>query len=78
MRADNGHGGAGRAKSVSARDITHELIASLNEAKEIIAGRVAPTRFYPARAGVDVRAVCKRFDMSQPDFAHRFGFSVAT
>lgn len=59
-------------------NIADELVASLNEAADIMAGKVAPSRFYPARAKVDVRAIRRQFDLSQPDFAQRFGFSLAT
>ena len=54
-----------------------ELIASLTEGMAIVRGEVAPARFYPAPATVDVRAIRKRLAMTQQAFARRFGFTVA-
>jgi len=56
--------------------IGDELIASLKEGMEILAGRQAPSRLYPAPAKVDVRAIRDKLGLSQPAFARRFGFSV--
>ena len=67
-----------KAKAPPRVDVTEELIASLNEAADIMAGRIAPSRLHPARANVDVRAIRQQFGLSQPDFAKRFGFSLAT
>ena len=58
-------------------DVTDELIASLREGVEIMAGRQEPSRFYPARATVDVRAIRQQLGLSQPDFAKRFGFTTS-
>ncbi len=58
-------------------DVTDELIASLREGVEIMAGRVAPSRAWHPPAGVDVRAIRARTGLSQVRFARRFGFSAA-
>jgi putative transcriptional regulator len=58
-------------------DVTDELIASLNEAVEICDGRREPSRVWHPPAAVDVRAIRARTGLSQPQFARRFGFSVA-
>lgn len=55
-----------------------ELVASLTEGMAILRGEVAPARFHPAPARVDVRAIRRRLGLSQAAFAHRFGFGVAT
>lgn len=55
-----------------------ELVASLTEGMAILRGEVAPARFHPAPASVDVRAIRKRLSLSQAGFARRFGFSLAT
>ena len=55
-----------------------ELIASLREGMEILAGTTAPSRFHPARADVDVKAIRRRLGLSQAQFSRRFGFSVGT
>ena len=58
-------------------DVTDELIASLSEAAEIIAGQRAPARAWHPRTGVDVRAIRTGLGLSQTDFAKRFGFSTS-
>lgn len=55
-----------------------ELIASLTEGMAILRGEVEPTRLHLAPAAVDVRAIRKRLGMTQPIFARRFGFGLAT
>jgi hypothetical protein len=41
--------------------------------------RAYPVQFKPARlVDIDVAALRKRLELSQPEFAHRFGFPVAT
>jgi putative transcriptional regulator len=65
---------AGMGKRV---DITNELIASLDEAADIMAGKVAPARVWNPPASVDVRAIRARTGLSQPAFAKRFGFTVS-
>ena len=57
-------------------DLSAELLASLEEGMEILAGKVEPSRFYPARAEVDVRGIRQGLGLSQAQFARRFGFSV--
>lgn len=56
-------------------DITDELIASLGEAAEIVAGARQPSRAWHPPAAVDVRAIREGLGLSQPAFARRFGFS---
>jgi putative transcriptional regulator len=58
-------------------DLTDELMASLNEAADIVAGKTAPARVWHPPAAVDVRAIRARTGLSQPNFAKRFGFSVS-
>lgn len=58
-------------------DITDELIASLDEAADIMAGKVAPARVWHPPAAVDVRAIRASTGLSQAAFANRFGFSVS-
>jgi putative transcriptional regulator len=53
------------------------VIAGLNQAAEIAAGRADPSTFrlhVPKR--VDVKAIRKRAGLTQPAFAARYGFSV--
>ena len=57
-------------------DITDELIASLDEAADIMAGKIAPARVWHPPASVDVRAIRASTGLSQAAFANRFGFSV--
>jgi putative transcriptional regulator len=59
-------------------DITDELIASLDEAAEIVAGRQQPARVWHPPASVDVRAIRNGLGLSQTAFARRFGFSPAS
>jgi putative transcriptional regulator len=58
-------------------DLSNELIDSLNEAADIMAGTRAPSRTWKPPAAVDVRAIRARTGLSQPDFARRFGFTAA-
>ena len=55
-----------------------ELVASLAEGIAILEGRQAPSRFYPAPARVDVKAIRSGLRLSQVQFARRFGFAPAT
>lgn len=55
-----------------------ELVASLTEGMAILRGEIEPARLHPAPASVDVRAIRKRFGLSQAGFARRFGFGLAT
>ncbi len=59
-------------------DITDELIASLGEAAEIVAGGRQPARSWHPPATVDVRAIRAQLGLSQTGFASRFGFSPAS
>ena len=55
--------------------IGRELIEAAKEAAAIARGEQEPAgKFIPA--DVDVRAIRKRLDLSQDDFASQFGFSV--
>ena len=58
-------------------DVTDELIASLEEAVEIMEGRTAPSRVWHPPAKVDVRAIRSRTGLSQANFAKRFGFTTS-
>lgn len=58
-------------------NIADELVASLQEAADIMAGKTAPARAWHPPAAVDVRAIRGRTGLSQPNFAKRFGFSVS-
>lgn len=55
-----------------------ELVASLTEGMAILRGEVQPSRFHPAPAVVDVRAIRKKLGMTQAGFSRRFGFGLAT
>jgi putative transcriptional regulator len=57
-------------------DITDELIASLDEAADIMDGRVAPARVWNPPPAVDVRAIRARTGLTQSAFAKRFGFTA--
>lgn len=58
-------------------DVSDELIASLNEAVEIMGGQREASLAWHPPSSVDVRAIRARTGLSQPQFARRFGFSVA-
>lgn len=53
-----------------------ELIESLKQGMAILRGELEPSRFYPAPASPDVRAIRKRLGLTQEAFAQRFGFTV--
>ncbi len=55
-----------------------ELVASLTEGMAILRSEAEPSRLYQAPANIDVRAIRKRLGLTQPAFAQRFGFGVAT
>jgi putative transcriptional regulator len=59
-------------------DITDELISSLNEAADIVAGTRQPSRAWHPPGSVDVRSIRDGLGLSQTAFARRFGFSVAS
>lgn len=56
-------------------DVTNELLASLEEAAEIVAGTKPASRVWAPPASVDVKAIRNRTGLSQVAFARRFGFS---
>lgn len=56
-------------------DLTSELLASLEEAAEIVAGTKVASRVWAPPASVDVKAIRGRAGLSQVAFARRYGFS---
>ncbi len=56
-------------------DLSDELLASLEEGVEILAGTRAPARLWSPPATVDVKAIRGRTGLSQVAFAGRYGFS---
>ena len=58
-------------------NVADELIASLNEAVEIMERKVAPSRVWYPPAQVDVREIRDRTGLSQANFAKRFGFTTS-
>ena len=59
-------------------DITDELLESLQQGADILAGRMAPARAWHPPAAVDVRAIRAKTGLSQTQFARRFGFSPSS
>lgn len=57
-------------------DVTDELMESLQQAADMVAGTLAPGRVWSPPATVDVRAIRDRTGLSQTGFARRFGFSA--
>ena len=55
-----------------------EFLDAMQEASDILTGKREPSRLHLAPAAVDVRAIRKRLGMTQPIFARRFGFGLAT
>lgn len=56
-------------------DLSNELLASLEEGVEILAGTQPPARFWAPPATVDVKAIRGRRGLSQVAFARHYGFS---
>ena len=56
-------------------DLTNELLSSLEEAAEIVAGAKVASRVWAPPAAVDVKAIRGRAGLSQVAFARRYGFS---
>ncbi len=52
-----------------------KIAAGLNEALEIARGNAKPSKLY-VPAEIDVRAIRRKLDLSQDDFAAEFGFSI--
>jgi putative transcriptional regulator len=71
-------GGHARQTQATRKDVSDELLDSLQEAVGIVAGTQAPARLHAAPAAVDVRAIRRKLGLSQPGFASRFGFALAT
>ena len=59
-------------------DVTDKLLASLREANNIVAGKRTPARVHLPPGEPDVRAIRKKVGLSQPAFAKRFGFALAS
>ena len=57
-------------------DVTDELMESLQQAADMVAGTLEPGRVWNPPATVDVRAIRDQTGLSQNGFARRFGFSV--
>ena len=76
--------GKGSDRSVSSGrraarvDVSDKLLVALLEGVEIMAGRKDAARVHLAPGSVDVRAIRARLGLSQPEFASRFGFALAT
>ena len=58
-------------------DFGHELIASMQEAAAIISGEKDAARVHLPPGDIDVRELRKRFGLTRPAFAQRFGLAVA-
>ena len=58
------------------KNIADELVASMQEAAEIMAGRMKPGRVWEPPASVNVAKVRQRTGLSQAAFAARYGFSA--
>lgn len=69
-----------QAQAAPKVDPMEELIASMEEAVQIIAGEVAPSREHrPVTVpDVDVRAARQRLGLTQPAFAAKFGVALPT
>ena len=57
-------------------NVMDELLASMQEAADITAGKRAASRVWHPPAQVDVRAIRAKTGLSQVNFANRFGFSA--
>jgi len=58
-------------------DFGRELIASLQEAVEIVKGDAEPAHVHLAHGHIDVRAIRARIGLSRPAFASRFGLALS-
>jgi putative transcriptional regulator len=54
-----------------------ELMEALQQAADMVAGKLAPGRIWSASGAVEVRAIRARTRLSQRDSAKRFGFSTS-
>jgi putative transcriptional regulator len=52
-----------------------KIAAGLNEALEIARGNAKPSKLY-VPPEIDVRAIRRKLDLSQDDFAAEFGFTI--
>jgi len=59
-------------------NIADELLASMQEAVEIVSGRMEPGRVWEPPAAVEVAQIRRRTGLSQAAFAARYGFSSAS
>lgn len=57
-------------------NVASELLASLEEAVEIVAGRREASRTWLVPPAVDVRAIRRKQQVTQEAFAARYGFTV--
>ena len=55
-----------------------EFLQAMQEAADILTGKRAPARLHRPPPVVDVRGIRQGLGLSQPAFAARFGFSVAS
>lgn len=58
-------------------NIADELLASMQQAVDIVAGRSEPGRVWTPPASVNVPEIRGRLKLSQRAFAERYGFSAA-
>lgn len=58
-------------------NIADELLASMQEAVDIVEGRGLPGRVWNPPASVNVPEIRSRLKLSQRAFAERYGFSAA-
>jgi len=54
-----------------------EFLVAMQQAADILTGKLAPARIHRPPPDVDVRAIRQNLGLSQPAFAARFGFSLA-
>jgi putative transcriptional regulator len=70
--------GVSSGRGAARVDVSDKLVEALLEGVEIMAGRKDAARVHLAPGSVDVRAIRDRLGLSQPEFASRFGFALAT
>ncbi len=58
-------------------NVGSEFLEAMQQAADILTGKLAPARVWHPPARVDVRVIRDRLGLSQPEFARRFGFSVS-
>lgn len=62
------------------KNVTDEFMQAIREMEDHLDGKVVPVRVSHVEVPpvVDVRSIRERTGLSQPQFAARYGFSVAT